>query len=167
MPLMGCLHGKRGATPCIFVISSDILLREMPAGLTNAPSGWRFCRDGVTALLCSYTCSSADPCGSADGTSAWALCLCTFPGLPHCKSSLSMAALQGCACVALPVPCCRQGLPGPGCRLSKRNRVASPCSPLPVRFPFFSRKGQGQGSASSGADPAQCRASSGSPEGSK
>lgn len=50
--------------------------------------------------------------------------------------------------------CCRQLVPGPRCRLSDRNRITLPCSPLPASFSPFPRKAQGQGSAGSGADPA-------------
>lgn len=52
------LHEKLGITPSILVISSDILLREMPAGLTNARQwlealqGWSYGPAVLLQMLC-------------------------------------------------------------------------------------------------------------------
>lgn len=72
MPLMDFLHGKSGVTPCIFVISSDILQREMPVGLSNAPRSSRLCREELrprsaptnALLLIPVGAGTGHPCGA-------------------------------------------------------------------------------------------------------
>lgn len=138
------------------------------------PSGLRLCRKGVTAPLCSYGSQAnvllliSVGAGTGHHTEA-CVCSCQRAALLRdqplrCFKAASRLAIvnrkeinwvpagQLLHSVSVSL-CCRQLVPGPHCRLSKK--ILSPCPAVPSLsvphgFSSFPRKAQGQGSAGPG-----------------